>query len=210
MEKEKVSPEEIDEAAREESAQGADDAAEQPSPPLEAGESDAAADAGADDPEARIAQLETEKAELYDQLLRQRAEFENARKRLERDSGEMRRFAEAGLVESLLPILDAFERAAASVKDAGQEEFSKGVELIYRQLVDTLTQAGLEPLESVGKVFDPICHHAIERVESAEFGDQEIVEELQRGYKFKDRLLRPALVKVAVHIEPEEAEKAGD
>lgn len=151
-----------------------------------------------EDPEQAVQKLEAEKQELYDQLLRQRAEFENVRKRLDREALEKRRFAEAALVESLLPVLDSFERALASMAESGQEDFVQGAEMIYKQLQDTLTQAGLKSLPAVGQTFDPMYHHAVERVETTDHDDQQIVEELQRGYLFKDRLLRPALVKVAV------------
>lgn len=151
-----------------------------------------------EDQEQAVQKLEAEKQELYDQLLRQRAEFENVRKRLDREALEKRRFAEASLVESLLPVLDSFERALASMAESGQEDFVQGAEIIYKQFLDTLTQAGLKSLPAVGQTFDPMYHHAVERVESTEHDDQEVLEELQRGYTFKDRLLRPALVKVAV------------
>ncbi len=151
-----------------------------------------------EDLEPAVQKLEAEKQELYDQLLRQRAEFENVRKRLDREALEKRRFAEASLVESLLPVLDSFERALASMAESGQEDFVQGAEMIYKQLLDTLTQAGLKPLPAEGQTFDPMYHHAVERVETTDHDDQQIVEELQRGYLFKGRLLRPALVKVAV------------
>lgn len=147
----------------------------------------------------KIQRLESENQELYDRFLRQRAEFENVRKRHDREAKEKRDFAEAGLVESLLPVLDAFERALASLAGSGQDDYYKGLELVYKQLLDTLTRAGLKPLESLGRTFDPFFHHAVERLETTEHPDQQIVEELQRGYLFKDRMLRPALVKVAVH-----------
>ena len=159
-----------------------------------------AAQTDVDSPEARVVALEEEKAALYDQLLRQRAEFENARKRMEREWEGKRQFAEAALVETLLPVLDAFERAEHSLKESGQEEFLKGYELIHRQLYDVMVRACVSPVESVGQTFDPLIHHAVDRVETADHADQEIVEEMQRGYKLKDRLLRPALVKVAVHV----------
>ncbi len=151
-----------------------------------------------EDPEQAVQKLEAEKQELYDQLLWQRAEFENVRKRLDREALEKRRFAEASLVESLLPVLDSFERALASMAESGQEDFVQGAEIIYKQLQDTLTQVGLKSFPAVGQIFDPMYHHAVERVETTDHDDQQIVEVLQRGYLFKDRLLRPALVKVAV------------
>ena len=196
MKQDKTTQEEIDRdrIADETSSDSADPAASG-----DTGE-EGAAPAEPEGPGVRVAALEEEKAALYDQLLRQRAEFENARKRMEREWEGKRQFAEAALVETLLPVLDAFERAEHSLKESGQEEFLKGYELIHRQLYDVMVRAGVSPVESVGQTFDPLIHHAVDRVETADHADQEIVEEMQRGYKLKDRLLRPALVKVAVHV----------
>lgn len=149
--------------------------------------------------EEHLRVLEAEKKELYDRLLRQKADLENYRKRIDREARERRQFAETALVESLLPVLDAFERALAHQSESPQDDYHKGIEMIYSQLLDVLGRAGLKPLEVVGKMFDPTSHHAVERIETTDHADQEVVEELQRGYQFKDRLLRPALVKVAVH-----------
>ena len=153
-------------------------------------------------PEEQIRQLEEEKKQLLDQLVRRQADFENFRKRVEREQSEFRQQAEADLVESVLPVLDALERALAaplpSDGSGAAEEYRKGVDLIYKQLFDTLSRAGLRPVEALGRPFDPFYHHAVERVESSEHPDPQVVAELQRGYLFKDRLLRPALVRVAV------------
>ncbi len=153
--------------------------------------------------EEQIKKLLEEKQALYDQLLRRQADFENYRKRTEREQREFRQYTEAALVESLLPVLDAFERALAAPGSENAEEYRKGVELIYKQLFDILARAGLKPVEAVGKPFDPHYHHAVERVETTEHPDHEVLGEMQRGYLLKDRLLRPALVRVAVH--PQEA-----
>lgn len=163
--------------------------------------------------EEQIKKLLEEKQALYDQLLRRQADFENYRKRTEREQREFRQYTEAALVESLLPVLDAFERALAAPGSENAEEYRKGVELIYKQLFDILARAGLKPVEAVGKPFDPHYHHAVERVETAEHPDHEVLGELQRGYLLKDRLLRPALVRVAVHPEepaPSDAEPESD
>ena len=196
MEKQKVTPPEAEDAAPEAAAQPA---GEQEKSVDIAEESGAAPEAATVPVEEQLQQREKEKADLYDQLLRQRAEFENVRKRLDREAGEKRLFAESKLVESLLPVLDGFERALASLPGGGPEGFGQGVELVYRQFLDTLTQAGLKPFESVGQPFDPFYHHAVERVETTEHPDHQVLEEMQRGYLFKDKVLRPALVKVAVH-----------
>lgn len=152
--------------------------------------------------EERIKNLEAEKKALFDQLIRRQADFENFRKRAEREQQEIRQYAEAELVSALLPVLDAFERALAVPVVGGDEEYRKGVELIYKQLYDGLTRAGLKPVEAVGQTFDPFLHHAVERVETTDHNDQEIMAELQRGYTFKERMLRPALVRVAVAPQP--------
>lgn len=140
--------------------------------------------------------LAAEKAEIYDRLLRRQAEFENFRKRTEREKSEFFEYAGMESSRSLLPVLDDFERALkVECQDA---EYSKGMELIFSRLLDGLKKLGLEPVESVGAKFDPNLHHAIDRETSAEVEDQTILTEYQRGYNFKGKNLRPAMVKVAV------------
>lgn len=139
---------------------------------------------------------------LHDQLLRRQAEFQNFRKRMEREQQEFRQSAQAGLVTELLPVLDAFELALSHVPEDADDEYHKGIELIHKRLFDTLAAAGLEPVQAVGQAFDPLFHHAVERVESSDHPDHQILAEMQRGYLFKQRLLRPALVRVAVHPGP--------
>jgi len=140
--------------------------------------------------------LLAENAELNDRLLRRAAEFDNYRKRVEKERQELIDYAANDAVKSLLPVLDNFERALAA--DGASKEYVRGMELIYNQLFDTLRKLGLEPIDSVGKPFDPYIHHAVEMVESAEADDQTVLADLQKGYHFKGRLLRPSLVKVAV------------
>jgi molecular chaperone GrpE len=142
--------------------------------------------------------LKEEKAELYERLLRKQAELENFRKRAQREKEEFREHATEDLIRDLLPVLDGFDRALGQRAPAIPETFYQGMELIHRQLSDVLARAGLEAIETTGKLFDPHYHQAVETVEEAGRRDQEIVEELQRGYKLKHRLLRPAIVKVAV------------
>jgi molecular chaperone GrpE len=147
-------------------------------------------------PEEQIKKLEEEKKALFDQFLRRQADFENFRKRTERERQEERQTAGAELVTALLPVLDAFERALAH--PGADEEYRKGIELIYKQLSDALVREGLKPVAALGQTFDPFLHHAVERVETTDHNDQEVLAELQRGYTFRERLLRPALVRVAV------------
>ncbi|HXX24253.1 MAG TPA: nucleotide exchange factor GrpE [Terriglobia bacterium] len=142
--------------------------------------------------------LKEEMAELYQRLLRKQAELENFRKRAQREKEEFRQFATEGLIRDLLPVLDGFERALRQRTPGVPEPFYQGMELIYRQLSEVLARAGLEAMETRGQLFDPHYHQAVETVEEPGRRDQEVVEELQRGYKLKHRLLRPAIVKVAV------------
>ena len=154
-------------------------------------------------PEARLVELTAErdrlaaeKADLQDRVLRQIAEFDNFRRRTERDRVEFYQNATAGVVRDLLPVLDDFERAL-QVKTA-DENYAKGVELIYNRLSETLKKLGLEPVESLGRPFDPNLHEAIGRVESADAEDGTVIGEMQKGYNFKGKLLRPSWVQVAV------------
>lgn len=136
------------------------------------------------------------KNEAQDLLLRTRAEFENFRKRMEREKMEIRDHASMGMAESLLPVVDDLERALKV--ECADKEYSKGMELIHARLVESLKKLGLEPFEVLGAKFDPNLHHAIDRVSGTDAEDQTILAEFQKGYNFKGRLLRPALVKVAV------------
>jgi molecular chaperone GrpE len=150
--------------------------------------------AGGGDPE--FDKLKTERDMLLDRVARVQAEFENARKRSTREQQEFREYAVAEAVKALLPTLDSFERALqTSAPD--KTEFRSGVELIYKQLQDALIKLGLRPIPAKGEPFDPHLHQAIEMVDTREAKDQQVLEELQRGYKLKDRLLRPSMVKVA-------------
>ena len=149
--------------------------------------------------QARDEELEKLRAErdmLLDRLARLQAEFENARKRSAREQQEFREYALADAVKAMLPILDSFERA---LQTGAQEksEFHSGVELIYKQLQDALHKLGLRAIRATGERFDPHLHQAIEMVDTTEAEDHQVLDELQRGYKLKDRLLRPAMVKVA-------------
>jgi molecular chaperone GrpE len=138
-----------------------------------------------------------EKQELYDRLLRKQAEFENWRKRTQREREDYLALAVADLIRELLPVVDGFDRALKHRDQRVPGQFYQGMELIQRELLEVLGRAGLTPVETVGHVFDPHFHHAVETVQVPGARDQEIVEELQRGYKLKHRLLRPANVKVA-------------
>ncbi len=140
--------------------------------------------------------LKTERDSLIDRLARLQAEFENARKRTTREQQEFREYAVADALKALLPTMDSFERALQT-NSADKAEFRGGVELIYKQLQDALVKLGLRPIPAKGEPFDPHLHQAIEMVDTKEAEDHHVLEELQRGYKLKDRLLRPSMVRVA-------------
>jgi len=147
------------------------------------------------DPVAEIEKLRAERDTLLDRLARAQAEFDNARKRATKEQQDFRDYASADAIKALLPVLDSFERALRAKSDSG--EFRNGVELIYKQLQDALTKLGVHAIPAKGETFDPHVHEAIEMVDTRDAADHEVIEELQRGYKLKDRLLRPAMVRVA-------------
>jgi molecular chaperone GrpE len=146
-----------------------------------------------------LARLQAEKDELTQTLVRRQADFENYRKRVERDRAEESRRGVSRLAEELLPMLDGFERALRAHDDPAYEEYRKGLELIYRQLWDTLSRHGVERIDAAGKAFNPHFHQAIERAETHEVPDGTILEVLQDGYLFHGRVLRPSIVRVAVN-----------
>ncbi len=147
--------------------------------------------------------LRAERDEVRETLLRRQAEFENYRKRTERERTEQSQYASMDVVSEMLPIVDDFERALAA--DSSSPEYAKGVQMIHQRLAETLKKTGLEPIEAVGKQFDPHLHQAIERVETDESPENTVIGEFQRGYNFKGKLLRPSMVRVAVPA-PERAD----
>jgi molecular chaperone GrpE len=144
---------------------------------------------------AEFEKLKAERDSLLDRLARAQAEFENARRRAVKEQQEFRDFASADAIKTLLPVIDSFERALQVKSEAG--DFRGGVELIYKQLQDALAKVGVRAISAKGEPFDPRYHEAIEMVETTDVPDHEVIDELQRGYKIKDRLLRPAMVRVA-------------
>ena len=149
--------------------------------------------------QAQIETMTQERATLYDQLLRRQAEFENYRRRVDREKSETYTRARAEVLLELLPVIDNFERALASLENSGgdAESLRHGVELIHKQFKDALTKFGLEPVESVGQTFDPHVHEAVTIEPTDKHKENTIIEEFQRGYKLGEKLLRPAKVKVA-------------
>lgn len=149
--------------------------------------------------------LLTEKQELTNTLVRRQADFDNYRKRVDREREQDRHRAVELLAERLLPVLDAFDRALAGQEVPAGAEYRKGFELIRRQLWDALSKQGLVRIESTGKEFNPHFHHAIQSVQTSQHAEGIVIEELQPGYLFHERVLRPAMVRVASAPEPQSA-----
>lgn len=141
-------------------------------------------------------QLAKAKAELQDRALRLQAEFDNFRKRTEKDRSEFAQYAGMELIRELLPVLDNFELALKT--ECASKDYAKGVEMIYQRMADTFKKAGLEPIEAAGKPFDPHVHQAVERFATEDAPEDTVLSEFQRGYMYKGKLLRPSMVKVAV------------
>ena len=142
-------------------------------------------------------ELRKERDALQDRLLRTAAEFDNYRKRMDRERRELSEYAAASVVRDLLPILDNFERALQAPAGPEAETFRKGIELIHKQMLDLLLKRGVKPIEALGTDFDPNFHEAVIHEVSDAHREGEVMQELQRGYMLGDRLLRPAMVKVA-------------
>jgi molecular chaperone GrpE len=138
-----------------------------------------------------------EKEELKSTLLRRQADFENYRKRVEKERHQERHRGAEIVIEQILPVLDAIDRALDSPQGGAGDEYRKGFELVRRQLWDTLSKQGLTKIESVGQKFDPNFHHAIEMVETTDQPDGTVIAEFQPGFVFHGRVLRPAMVRVA-------------
>jgi molecular chaperone GrpE len=154
--------------------------------------------APAEDPATELERVRNERAAYLDRAARIQAEFENYRKRSEKQQQEFKEYALAGAMTTLLPILDSLDRAL-DTKAASLEDFHSGIELIDKQFHDALAKLGVQPVPAEGEPFDPNVHQAIQMVDTEEVEDNHVLDELQRGYKLKDRLLRPAMVRVARH-----------
>ena len=154
------------------------------------------ATAGSSELEGEIESLRAEKASYLDRLARLQAEFDNFRKRSVKEQQDFRDYALAEALKSLLPILDSLDRALKT-NAASIEDFRSGIELIDKQFHDALARLGVEPVAAAGEVFDPNVHQAVQMVDTDEVEDHHVIDELQRGYRIKERLLRPAMVRVA-------------
>jgi molecular chaperone GrpE len=149
--------------------------------------------------DAEVAKLASDLNELRQTLMRRQADFDNYRKRIEKERAEDSRRATARVIEGLIPIIDGFEHALAAHREAEYENYRKGFELIYKQLVDNTTRLGVERIDPLGKPFDPHLHQAMDRTETVSQEDGTILQVFQPGYIFHGRVLRPAMVRVAVH-----------
>jgi len=158
-------------------------------------QADAAGQASAGADEA-LAALQKERDSFKDQFLRAVADFDNYRKRIDRERREVSEYAAADVILELLPIIDNFERALQAPA-VGDEAFKKGVELIHKQMLDLLRKRGVTLIDALGADFDPNLHQAVMHEESPEHREGEVIGELRKGYTMNDRLLRPAMVKVA-------------
>lgn len=166
---------------------------EQPRPPA-AGQDDQEAAAGS----GAASELQQQRDDYYERLLRKTAEFDNYRKRIERERQQVTEAAAADVLEELLPLVDDLERALATeAEGAGAEAYRRGVELIHRQLLEVLRKRGVRPIEALGADFDPHYHQAVAHDPAEGRRDGEVIEEFRRGYLLGDRLLRPSMVKVA-------------
>ncbi|MEN3333560.1 MAG: molecular chaperone GrpE [Blastocatellia bacterium] len=186
----------------EEEQAASDDSPELDDAPSDAALSDEAAEVEVDRLaalQAQIDQLTQERSTLLDQLLRRQAEFENYRRRVDRERAETYARSRAEVVLELLPVIDNFERALASLEHSGNDakNLRQGIELIHRQLNDALAKFGLEPVESLGLAFDPNVHEAVSAEPSSEHEENTVIAEFERGYRLGEKLLRPAKVKVA-------------
>ena len=151
---------------------------------------------------AELAKLTADLEELRQTLLRRQADFDNYRKRIEKERFEDAKRATARVVEGLIPVIDGFEHALAAHREAEYENYRKGFELIYKQLLDHLAKLGVERLDPVDKPFDPHLHQAVDRAEAKDREDGTILQVFQPGYVYHGRVLRPAMVRVAVHPNP--------
>lgn len=161
-----------------------------------------AVEADAAKADAQMAKLTADLEQLRQSMLRSQADFANYRKRIEKERFEDSKRTTARVIEGLIPIIDGFEHALAAHREAEYESYRKGFELIYKQLLENITKLGVERIDPTGKRFDPHLHQAMDRTETTEHADGLILETFQPGYVFHGRVLRPAMVRVAVHPSP--------
>lgn len=198
-EKKEFEQEETVEAAEQETPEAA---AEEVSEEQEAPETEAAPEAeekkGFFKKKEKKDKKDEQIAELMDKVKRQLAEFENFRNRTEKEKSQMYAIGARDVIEKILPVVDNFERGIKSIPEEEKESpVASGMEMIYKQLMTVLTDLGVTPIEAVGQEFDPNLHNAVMHVEDEELGENVVAEEFQKGYKYKDAVLRHSMVKVA-------------
>lgn len=206
MAEEKDILEEILEDADEKEAEAAAEEAQASETPEEAGEAEAGENPGeASEKKGLFGRKKDKKdkkdekiEELTDRLIRSAAEFDNFRKRTEKEKAAMFEVGAKSIIEKVLPVVDNFERGLATVPEEEKgNPFAEGMDKIYRQLLKTLEEAGVEPIEAVGKEFDPNLHNAVMHVEDEELGENIVAEEFQKGYTYRGSVVRHSMVKVA-------------
>lgn len=208
VQNEEEQPDESVKAPEEENVESAKDAEEEKDLDAEAGEEKEAEETSQDDnvPKERKSFFKKKEKkdkkdekieELNDRLIRQIAEFDNFRKRTEKEKSQMFEIGAKDIVEKILPVVDNFERGLATVPEAEKESaFVQGIELVYKQLMKALEDAGVKPIEAVGKEFDPNFHNAVMHAEDENFGENIVAEEFQKGYLYRDSVVRHSMVKV--------------
>ncbi|AUJ26219.1 heat shock protein GrpE [Virgibacillus dokdonensis] len=164
---------------------------------LDKDDTDEANDSDADaELQSKLKALQAEKEELYQKLLRVQAEYDNFKKRTVKEREAARKYQSQDLIQELLPALDNFERALQVEKTEDTASIIDGISMVYKQIKDALASQGAEEITAVGEEFDPNVHHAVMQIEAEDKPSNIVVEELQKGYKLKDRVIRPAMVKV--------------
>ncbi|MEC0247893.1 nucleotide exchange factor GrpE [Paenibacillus chitinolyticus] len=157
------------------------------------------AEGAASGPNAELDELRKAAEESQQRLLRAQADFDNFRRRTRQEKEEFAKYASLKLIEQMLPVIDNFDRALVSSRETQDfEALTKGIEMVYRQLGQLMTQEGLTPIEAVGQPFNPEFHQAIMQVESDDYEEGIVVEEVQKGYMLKDKVIRPSMVKVSM------------
>lgn len=191
-----VNEQQTEEQQKHETAGASNEQPETEVQPEDAGQSAEGASESEEDP--RYAELARQAEDYQQRFLRAQADFDNFRRRTMKEKEELGQYASMKLVGQLLPVVDNFGRAIEAAKAGGDvESFSKGVDMIFRQLEQVLEQEGLKAMEAVGQPFNPEFHQAIMQVESEEHEEGIVIEEVQKGYMLKDKVLRPAMVKVS-------------
>jgi molecular chaperone GrpE len=157
-----------------------------------------------------LEKIKKERDEYKDKYIRKLAEFDNYRKRIEKEREEYYCYPTADVIRLLLPVIDSFECAMNLECKLEESHIKEGMELIYKQMMNILQSLGLETISALGEQFDPNIHQAVAREDTKEYKNNEVIEEMQKGYTFRDKLLRPAIVKVAIHSEEQGKQKESD